>query len=217
MKKIYYNQKAAEAAISHRQEFYDKINEFGAALQKEAITLTPEIVGEFLSKGPPYIASLLVQEAAKQYERAGIKVTSVILGGLDQASRATAAKFEKHVLPLRHAQHAAHISWAELTINENGEAVFTDTERKEIEKQFTVFLKKESEPLWEQLNQLADLLNQKQQDLKKDGIDLFKSLKVIMSENSYVGDENFTRHPREDICLLLNKESKVEANPVIFS
>ena len=215
MKKIYFNEKACQASIRARKGFYAKINEFGADLKREGITLTNEILGEFMSKGVPYISALLVQAGAAQYEKAGINVTSVILGGLNQAAQAAAVSFDKHVLPLRHAQHDARISWNEANIVD-GKAVFSDPEKKEIEKRHTVYLRKESEPLYEKLVELTSTLNQAAVELQKENLDLLESLRIITNENSYVQDENMQPHPRADICLLLTKENKIEVNPVIF-
>jgi hypothetical protein len=217
MKKIYFNSEACEADIKARQGFYSRINAFSKDLEAEGIVLTNDILGQFLSRGIPYLSELLVQAGAKQYERAGITVTSVILGGLDQAARAAASQFEKHLLPLQHAQHSAHISWNEANILDDGQAVFSDPEKKEIQKRHTVYLKKESEPLYEKLVQVAEYLNQCSEELKEENLDLMETLKVIMNENSFVQDANMKLHPRGDIILLLNRQGKIEVNPVIFS
>lgn len=216
MKRIYFNEGACQASIRAREQFYARINEFGADLKKEGVVLTPEILGRFMNEGISCISALLAEAAVQQFERLDIKMTSVMRAGYYNEAQRIASEFQKHLLPLRQAQHNAHISWSEANILDDGHAVFSDPEKKEIEKKNTVFLKKESEPLYEKLVEIAGTINQAAEDLKKENLDLFESLKIIMSENSYVQDENFKLHPRPDVCLLLNRENKIEVNPVIF-
>jgi N-dimethylarginine dimethylaminohydrolase len=216
-KALYFEKEAAEGAIKARQKYVDEINKLSEALEKEGITLTNKILAAFLSRGVECIEELLVESTVRQYEKAGILVNSVMLSTLQQNASAVAFGFNPYYEPIRQAQHGAGISPDLVFINDQGRALFTDAERKEIEENFTVRLRKEDEELYKKLTELVQILNSADKELEKAGEgSLLTTLKVILIENSKIMDYNQQLRLRSDVYLVLNQDGQIEVNPAYF-
>jgi len=215
-KAIYVEEKAAEAAIEARRKYIEAINALGSDLQKENIILTNEILTNFMSGGDEYLAGLLVSEAVGQYNKAGIQVNSLMMQGLQQNSRAVASGFNKHVMPITIASQGTGIGPDGVTLEE-GKAVFTKADEKQIMKEHTSFLKKEDEPLFERLRHFVASINAMDSELNAElGAPLSDCLRLAYTEAGRVTDANMQLRLRDDIPFVLDQDGNLEVNVAWF-
>ncbi len=216
MKKLHYEQSAAEAVIENRKAYVDQVNELGAELKIENIKLTNEILSEFQSRGVGYIAELLVTGAIEEFNKIGLVATSVIQANLNDHAHEIANRFDRFILPLREAGLAAGIG-SDGVIIQDGKAVFTEEEEKQIIEDHTVYLKEEDQELHDKLTQFAQVLNKMAGYLaKKTNLSLLDCLQVITSESSFIIDSNMKRQIRDDTYFIVNEKGAFEMNPAFF-
>jgi hypothetical protein len=217
MKKIYFEKAASEAEIQKKQRYIDAINALSAELEIEGITLTNEILTNSVNEGTGFIGKLLVEGAVSQYEKAGIKVNSVLHATLQQNSYDVAARFEKLILPVRVTQQGVGHGPDLVNIIEE-KAVFTEAEKKAIEQKHTIHLKKEDEELFTQLERVAGVINTMEQKLYEAGeMSLITNLEILATEPSFIVDANLQKQLRNDIPIMLDEAGAITVNPGYFN
>lgn len=216
MKKLHVEKVAAEAVIQNRKAYVSQVNEFAEELKIENIQLTNEILSEFQSRGTEYIAELLVAGAVGEFNKIGLVATSVVQANLNDHAYEIANRYDKFFVPLRENGQAAGIGPGHVVI-QDGKAIFTEVERKQIVEDHTVYLKEEDKELHDQLTQFAQVLNEMASYLeKKTNLSLLDCLQVITSQSSFVIDSNMKRQIKDDTYFIVNEKGAFEMNPAFF-
>lgn len=218
MKKIHFEKAAAEGLIKSRGQYIEYINRFSEELKIEGITLTNQILSEFQSQGLEYIARLLVTGAVEQYNNAGIQANSPLIMTLQQNSSVVAARFDQYRLPLQQYSSSAQVAPNAININDNGKAVFTKADEKEIIEAHTVYLAKEDEEIFAKMGEFTETLNEMAEYLKGKKVDppLHECLGIAYTESPHLIDSNMKLQLRDDTFFLLNEKGAIEVNPAWF-
>jgi len=221
-RKLYIEQRMVDRTIATREKLIQKIREFSDHLKTEDITLTQEILHDFLQENYPAIQKLLIIETRKNLKK--LKISGGLVSrSMEDEARRIASGFEKHYKWILDAQADAHISFDQVTI-EKGIPVLTDKEKKEIEEQFTCYLEEEDQELYAKLDAFAKSYNQLFGYLGKKDLGLQTHLIIALTKNSHVMVEPGVYELRNDIFFMSGEaieaegdtQAKLQINPKYF-